>query len=142
MLNTPAALSKIQIKGIGLYYSRNSFFLHVKLISNRNNGRILVVLNTSILHPCKKNKVSAAKFEFLYFLYERCLRCYLFKLKRGNKSVFFKKGLNHTTHILLLLISPGFMHLRSGFGRRGLYRGGLYPRGRITGIEKVLRNKL
>ena len=74
MLNTPVALSKIQIKGIGLYYSRNSFFLHVKLISNHNNGRILVVLNSSILHPCKKNKVSAAKFEILYFLYERCLR--------------------------------------------------------------------
>ena len=30
-----------------------------------------------------------------------------------------------------MLISPRFIHLRSGVGRRGLY-----PRGRITGIEK------
>ena len=80
------------------------------------------------MHTCKKNKVSAAKFEFLYFLYERCLRRYLFKLKK-EKKVPFKKGLNHTTQILLLLISPGFKHLRSGFGRRGLYPRGLIPQG-------------
>ena len=51
-----------------------------------------------------------------------------FQAEKGKK-VPFQKGLNHTTQILLLLISPGFIHLRSGFGRRSLYPRGLIPQG-------------
>ena len=43
---------------------------------------------------------------------------------------------------LPLVRSPGLLHLRKGFYRTAYKQRGLYPREHITGITKVLRNRL
>ena len=55
-------------------------------------------------------------------------------MKQHGGRVLFRK--------LHLIRSPGLLHFRKGFYRTAYKRRGLYPRGHITGITKVLRNRL